>query len=120
MNDRITGSLLLAAAIGILLIYSYGLFFAGSFMALLVLQLTAFVGVAAILGLVGWIGYSIATTAPPPPPEPEVELGGNKEEEDTTTPTAPPAPTPQQSKNKKTANKKPRKREAKPATITVT
>ncbi len=115
MNDRITGSLLLAAAIGILLVYSYALFFAGSFIAILVLQITALVGVAAILGLVGWIGYSIATTAPPPPPEP-VE-GENKNKEDTTLVT-PPAPAPQQSE--KTAEKKPRKKEAKPATTAVT
>lgn len=114
MNDRLTGGLLLAAAIGILLVYSYALFFAGSSIGILVLQITAFVGVAAILGLVGWIGYSIATTAPPPPPEPEVEQGGNKED---TTPASPPAPPPEQSK--KTAEK-PRKREAKPATTTVT
>ncbi len=91
MNDRITGSLLLAAAIGILLVYSYALFFAGSSIAILVLQITAFVVVAGILGLVGWIGYSIATTAPPPTPEPEVEQGENKDKEDTT-PAEPPAP----------------------------
>ena len=117
MNDRITGGLLLAAAIGILLVYSYALFFAGSSIAILVLQITAFVGVAVILGLVGWIGYSIATTAPPPPPEPEVEQGGNKDKEDTS-PAVPPAPVPQESK--KTTEKKPSKREAKPATTTVT
>ena len=89
MNDRITGSLLLAAAIGILLVYFYALFFAGSSIAILVLQITAFVVVAGILGLVGWIGYSIATTAPPPHQEPEVELGKTKED---ITPAAPPAP----------------------------
>jgi len=95
MNDKITGSLLLAAAIGILLLYFYALFFAGSSIAILVLQISAFVVVAGILGLVGWIGYSIATTSPPPTPEPEVELGGNKDKGDTT-PAEPPAP--QQSK----------------------
>ena len=115
MNDKTTGGLLLAASIGILLLYSYALFFAGSSIAILVLQITAFVGVAAILGLVGWIGYSIATTAPPPPPEPEVGLGENKED---TTPASPPAPSPEQSE--KAADKKPPKKEAKPAITTVT
>ena len=114
MNDKTTGGLLLAAAIGILLVYSYALFFAGSSIAILVLQITAFVVVAGILGLVGWIGYSIATTSPPTP-EPEVELGGNKDKEDTT-PAEPPAP----QQTEKTAEKKPRKREAKPATTTAT
>ena len=56
-----------------------------------------FIGVSAILGLVGWIGYSIATTVPPPPPEPEVELGG-KEGDTTSGKAASPTPAPQQSK----------------------
>ena len=115
MNDRITGGLLLAASIGILLVYSYALFFAGSSIAILVLQITAFVVVAAILGLVGWIGYSIATTSPPPPPEPEVEPGEDKKDN---APTEPPSPAPQQSE--KTTEKKGRKTEEKPATTTVT
>jgi len=68
-----------------------------------------FIGVAAILGLVGWIGYSIATTAPPPPPEPEVELGG-KEGDTTSGKAASPTPTPQQSK--KAAGKNGPKRDA--------
>ena len=89
MNDKTTGTLLLVGSIGILAIYSYALFFAGSSIAILVLQITAFVVVAGILGLVGWIGYSIATTAPPPHQEPEVELGKTKED---ITPAAPPAP----------------------------
>ena len=115
MNDKTTGSLLLAAAIGILLVYSYALFFAGSSIAILVLQITAFVIVAGILGLVGWIGYSIATTSPPPPPEPEAEISGNKDKEDTA-PASPPAPAPKQEKTPE----KPGKKEAKPAPVTVT
>lgn len=115
MNDKTTGTLLLVGAIGILAIYSYALFFVGSSIAILVLQITAFVGVAVILGLVAWIGYSIATTAPPPPPEPVEGENNNKED---TTPVTPPAPAPQQSE--KTGEKKRRKTEAKPAATTVT
>ncbi len=118
MNDKITGTLLLVAAVGILAIYSYALFFAGSSIAILVLQITAFVAVAGILGLVGWIGYSIATTSPPHPPEPEVESGAKINKEDTA-PAEPPASAPPQ-ESKKTAEKKLGKREAKPATPTVT
>ena len=35
------------------------------------LQLTAFVGVAVLLGILAWIGYTMATT---PPPEPITEM----------------------------------------------
>ncbi len=100
MNDKSTGSLLLVGAVGILVVYGYALFFAGSSIAIMVLQITALIGVAAILGLVGWIGYSIASTTPPPPPEPEAELGANKED---APPAEPPAPAPPEAK--KTAEK---------------
>ena len=84
MNDRTTGTLLMVGAIGILALYSYGLFQ----FTILVLAITAFIGVAAVLGLVGWIGYSIATTSPPPPPEPEPSTGENasKKTDDTSSP----------------------------------
>ena len=36
-----------------------------------VLQITAFVAVAVILAILGWIGYTMATT---PPPEPITEV----------------------------------------------
>ena len=34
-----------------------------------VLQITAFVAVAGILGITAWIGWTMATTPPPPPLE---------------------------------------------------
>ncbi len=37
-----------------------------------VLQITAFVGIAAILGILAWIGWTMATTPPPTPMEAEV------------------------------------------------
>ena len=37
--------------------------------AVLILQITAFVGVAAVLAIVAWIGWTMATTPPPPPVE---------------------------------------------------
>ncbi len=38
----------------------------------LILQLTAFVAVAAVLGILAWVGYALATTPPPKPIE-EIE-----------------------------------------------
>ena len=38
---------------------------------LIVLQITAFVGVALLLAILGWIGWTMARTPPPPPIEPD-------------------------------------------------
>ena len=62
-------------AIGILALYSYGLYQ----FTTMVLAITAFIAVALVLGLVGWIGYSIATTSPPPSPEPEPSTGQHED-----------------------------------------
>ena len=39
---------------------------------ILVLKATAFVAVAAVFGILGWVGYALATTPPPKPIE-EIE-----------------------------------------------
>jgi predicted DNA-binding transcriptional regulator len=44
----------------------------------LILQLTAFVAVAGVLGILAWIGYTLATT---PPPKPIEEIEKEIEEE---------------------------------------
>jgi len=55
--------------IGILL-YGWLVFF--SPWQVLILQLTAFVAVAAVFGILAWVGYALATTPPPKPIE-EIE-----------------------------------------------
>jgi len=45
---------------------------------LLILQITAFVAVAGVLGILAWIGYTLATT---PPPKPIEEIEKEIEEE---------------------------------------
>ena len=63
-SDKNIGFLLLAiGAVGIL-VYGWLIFVAAP---LLMLQVTAFLAVAAVLGIVGWIGYTMATTPPPEP-----------------------------------------------------
>lgn len=68
--------LLVAGVFGILL---YGWLVFLTQWSMVVLQLTGFVAITAILAIVSWIGYTMATTPPPKPIEDvESEL---KEEE---------------------------------------
>lgn len=69
-RDQQLGVILLVGCIAGIIIYGWLVFF--SQWALLVLQITAFAGVAAILGVLAWIGYTLATTPPPKPLE-EIE-----------------------------------------------
>ena len=64
-NDRSIGGLILVGSIVGILIYLYLIIF----YSLLVLMITAFVGVALILGIMAWIGYTMATAPPPSPLE---------------------------------------------------
>ena len=47
---------------------------------MLVLQLTGFIAVGAVLGILAWIGYMLATTPPPKPIE-DIEKELEKSEE---------------------------------------
>jgi predicted DNA-binding transcriptional regulator len=69
-RDRAIGvGLVAVGAIGILL-YGWLVFF--SPWQVLILQLTAFVAVAAVFGILAWVGYALITTPPPKPIE-EIE-----------------------------------------------
>ncbi len=46
--------------------------------SLIALQVTAFIGIAVIFGILAWIGYTLATT---PPPKPIEEIEKEIEEE---------------------------------------
>jgi|SRR3990172_1540603 len=54
--------LLVVGVLGIL-IYGWLVFF---YNPIFILQLTAFLAVAAVFGILIWIGYTMATTPPPP------------------------------------------------------
>jgi hypothetical protein len=69
-KDRAIGAALVAGAVIGVIIYG-SLMFLFTSVSVLVLKLTAFVGVLAILAILGWIGYVMATTPPPVPLEPE-------------------------------------------------
>ncbi|MDG6904528.1 MAG: transcriptional regulator [Nitrososphaerota archaeon] len=74
-KDRAVGAALVVGAILGIIIYGILMFYNGG-IALLVLKITAFVAVAAILVILGWIGYVMATTPPPMPLEPEPSQSG--------------------------------------------
>jgi len=52
--------------------------FTEAWLSLFVLKLTGFVAVAGVLGILAWIGYTLATT---PPPKPIEEIEKELEEE---------------------------------------
>ena len=75
-RDQTVGVLLcLGSVLGIL---AYGWLVFASEWAMLTLQLTGFIAVAAVLGILAWIGYTLATTPPPKPIE-EVEKEAKEE-----------------------------------------
>jgi predicted DNA-binding transcriptional regulator len=67
-KDQGIGALILVVSIIGVIVYAWILFA----YAILVLQITAFVAVAAVLVIAAWIGWTMATTPPPAPLEPEV------------------------------------------------
>jgi len=69
-RDQQIGVLLLVGCVAGIILYGWLVLF--SQWAIFVLQLTAFAGVAVILGVLAWIGYTLATTPPPKPLE-EIE-----------------------------------------------
>ena len=73
------GALILVASVIGIIVYGWILFFTE--WTILLLQLTGFVAVAAVLGILAWIGYTLATTPPPKPiEEVEKELEGELKE----------------------------------------
>jgi len=75
----VIGALILVASVIGIIVYGWILFFTE--WKILLLQLTGFVAVAAVLGILAWIGYTLATTPPPKPIEEiEKELEGELKE----------------------------------------
>jgi len=75
----VLGALILVASVIGIIVYGWILFFTE--WTILLLQITGFVAVAAVLGILAWIGYTLATTPPPKPIEEiEKELEGEDKE----------------------------------------
>jgi len=66
-NDRAVGGSILGGSIIGIILYALLLVYWWE----ITIRVTAFIGVALILGILAWIGYTMATT---PPPEPITEI----------------------------------------------
>jgi len=83
-SDQILGAFILLGSIVGVVVYGALLFLLGETISLLTLQVSAFLAVAFVLGIMAWIGYTLATTPPPKPIE-EVEKEIEKEVKETET-----------------------------------
>ncbi|MEM3922325.1 MAG: transcriptional regulator [Nitrososphaerota archaeon] len=75
-KDQIIGIALMSASILAIIAYAWILFFTE--WTILLIQITLMIAVVGILGIVAWIGYTLATT---PPPKPLEEIEKELEEE---------------------------------------
>jgi len=66
-NDRAVGGALFGGSIVGIILYGLLLVYAWE----ITIRVTAFVGIALLLAILAWIGYTMATT---PPPEPITEI----------------------------------------------
>ncbi|PUA33207.1 MAG: transcriptional regulator [Zestosphaera tikiterensis] len=75
-KDKMVGITLLIGSIVVILVYGWLVFLSEYWK--IVLQLTGFIAVAGVFGILAWIGYTLATT---PPPKPIEEIEKEIEEE---------------------------------------
>ncbi|MCI4437947.1 MAG: transcriptional regulator, partial [Ignisphaera sp.] len=68
-RDKIIGAGLVIASVIAIVLIAYLLFFAGEAIAILTLKAIVMIAVLALAGIVGWIGYTLASTPPPKPIE---------------------------------------------------
>jgi predicted DNA-binding transcriptional regulator len=66
-KDQVLGAVILVASVIVIVVYAW-LIYA---LPLITLQVTAFLAVGAVLVIIAWIGWVMATTPPPAPLEPE-------------------------------------------------
>ena len=78
MNDKTLGYAILLGSLFGIACYFYLMFM--SPWILPVLQISAFLAVTAILAIIAWIGYTLATTPPPLPLEDFVEEPSTEDE----------------------------------------
>ncbi|MEM1700308.1 MAG: transcriptional regulator [Desulfurococcaceae archaeon] len=77
-RDQLIGWLLFAASLAVVIIYVWLMWFANEELSKIVVKLTLTIAVVAVLGILAWIGYTLATT---PPPKPIEEIEKEIEEE---------------------------------------
>ena len=75
-KDQLIGGALLVISVIVIVVYGWLIFLTQWWE--IVLKLTGFIAIAAVFGILGWIGYTLATT---PPPKPIEEIEKELEEE---------------------------------------
>ena len=75
-RDQLIGAAIMLCAIAGIIIYGWIMFFTA--WDIMLLKITGFIAVAGVLGILAWIGYTLATTPPPKPIE-EIEKELEKE-----------------------------------------
>ena len=80
MNDRLMGYLILVGSLLGIACYFYLIFLSPWIM--MGIQISAFVAVSAVLAIMAWIGYTLATTPAPEPLEPFLEESSEEEKEE--------------------------------------
>ena len=86
-SDQVLGAFILVGSVIGVVVYGALLFLFGETISLLTLQVSAFLAVAFVLGIIAWIGYVMATTPPPKQieeVEKEIETKETKETESET------------------------------------
>lgn len=78
-NDRAIGGGILIGSLAGIVIYAILLWYWGP----LIVEITAFIAVAVLLGILAWIGYTMATTPPPEPITDIPEMAPEKPASDT-------------------------------------
>jgi predicted DNA-binding transcriptional regulator len=66
-RDQLIGAAISVASLLAILVYGWLLYA----FPMYVLQITSFIAVAGVLGIIAWIGWTMATTPPPAPIEDE-------------------------------------------------
>ncbi|MEL9991004.1 MAG: transcriptional regulator [Thermoproteus sp.] len=69
-RDKAVGLALMVLSVVVIIAYAWLVFLTKY--DIVVLKITAFLAVAAVFGILGWVGYALATTPPPKPIE-EIE-----------------------------------------------
>jgi predicted DNA-binding transcriptional regulator len=78
-RDQVVGALLMVLSVAVIMVYGWIVFFTE--WSILLLQITGFIAVLGVFGILAWIGYTLATTPPPKPIE-EIENELEKELKD--------------------------------------
>lgn len=94
-KDQVIGALMTVASIAFVVFYAWWLFFPNPWQWWAI-TIPLFVAIAVVLGIVAWIGWTLATTPPPKPIE-EIEKEIKAEEEKEAKAEAEAAPTEQPS-----------------------